>query len=214
MIDDKLVITEYHRNAAEKAMNILEKKLETAGGPLAVTVAGESGCGKSEVGQCLKELVEKSNRKTFLFGQDDYFELPPKTNHRKREEDIEWVGTNEVKLDLLDQHIQHLKINPEKPLEKPLVYFNDDRIGSETVTPGKVDVIIAEGTYTSLLKNADMRVFINRNYKQTKLARLKRDRDPVNDFIEKVLIIEHKEISKHKSMADVIIDPPEEEKEM
>ena len=74
-----------------------------------------------------------------------------------------------------------------------------------------MDLVIAEGTYTSLLENVDLRAFIDRNYRQTKKARLTRARDPDVDFLEKVLEIEHQEISRHKARADVVIPPPEEE---
>jgi uridine kinase len=213
MIGDKLVITDYHRNAAAKALPVVKDRLKSNSGPIAVSVAGESGSGKSEIAYCLKELLEKEGLSAFIFGQDDYFKLPPKSNHNKRLEDIGWVGPTEVKLDLLDEHIQLLKINSGIPLNKPLVYFDDDRIDEESVEPKKWDVVIAEGTYTSLLENLDVRVFINRNYRQTKKARLTRGRDPDVKFLEDVLKIEHKEISTHLTLADVVIDPPPEERE-
>ena len=52
--------------------------------------------------------------------------------------------------------------------------------------PRTIDAIIVEGTYTSLLKNADLRAFIDRSYQQTKKARSERGRDPDVDFLEKV----------------------------
>jgi uridine kinase len=214
MIGDKLVITDYHRQGAAQAWETLQGKLAAASGVLAVSVAGESGSGKSEIAFCLKELVEKQGKKAVIFGQDDYFKLPPKSNHNKRLEDISWVGPGEVKLDLLDEHIAAIKQNPDKPLEKPLVYYDEDRIDTETLQPASPQVVIAEGTYTSLLENLDMRVFINRNYRQTKKARLKRARDPDVAFLEKVLEIEHQEISRHKARADVVLAPPPEEQDM
>ena len=211
MIGDKLVITDYHRNGAAQVYEVLKPRLESA--PLSVTVAGESGSGKSEIAHCLAELVEKDGKTAIVLGQDDYFKLPPKSNHEKRLQDISWVGPGEVRLDLLDENITTLKDHPDCPVKKPLVYFDENRIDSETIEPKKRDVIIAEGTYTSLLENVDIRAFINRNYRQTKKARLKRARDPDVDFLEKVLEIEHQEISKHKARADVVIPPPPEEQE-
>jgi len=213
MIGDKLVITDYHRAGAAQAWETLKDRLASAGGVLAVSVAGESGSGKSEIAYCLKELLEKEGKQAVILGQDDYFKLPPKSNHNKRLQDISWVGPGEVKLDLLDQNIAAIKQNPAGELTKPLVYYDEDRIDQETIQPDSPAVVIAEGTYTSLLENLDMRVFINRNYRQTKKARLKRARDPDLDFLEKVLEIEHQEISKHKARADVVLAPPPEEVE-
>jgi uridine kinase len=213
MIGDKLVITDYHRQGAAQVYEVLKPRQDSAPGPLSVTVAGESGSGKSEIAHCLAELAEKDGKIAMVLGQDDYFKLPPKSNHEKRLQDISWVGPGEVRLDLLDENITNLKEHPDRPVKKPLVYFTENRIDSETVEPKKRDVIIAEGTYTSLLENVDVRAFINRNYRQTKKARLKRARDPDVDFLEKVLEIEHQEISKHKARADVVIPPPPEEQE-
>jgi uridine kinase len=67
--------------------------------------------------------------------------------------------------------------------------------------------VIAEGTYTSLLNNADIRVFIDRNYNDTRAHRVKRVRDEseLDEFVERVLKIEHQIISSHKARADYII---------
>ena len=213
MIGDKLVITDYHRQGAAQVFAEVQKRLESAAGPLSVTVAGESGSGKSEIAHCLAELLEQEGKTAIVLGQDDYFKLPPKSNYEKRQQDISWVGPGEVRLDLLDENIINLKEHPDRPVKKPLVYFQENRVDSETIDPQKRDVIIAEGTYTSLLENVDVRAFIDRNYRQTKKARLKRARDPEVDFLEKVLEIEHQKISKHKARADVVIPPPPEEQE-
>jgi len=207
VIGDRLVITDYHRDGAAKIFDALRARLDR-GRTLAVTVAGESGCGKSETAHCLAELLTQEGWTSLILGQDDYFKLPPCSNHEKRLADIDWVGTGEVRLDLLDEHLAALKNDPDRPLTKPLVYFEEDRIGSEVLPGGRRDVVIAEGTYTTLLTNADVRAFINRDYRQTKLSRLKRARDPDVDFLEQVLEIEHGEIATHRTRADVVIAPP------
>ena len=74
-------------------------------------------------------------------------------------------------------------------LTKPLVDYNENSVEEETINLDGVKVVIAEGTYTSLLKNIDTRVFITRNRLDTLEHRRKRNRgDEVGDpFIEKVL---------------------------
>lgn len=208
MIGDKLVITEYHRSGALKVMDALNERWQSTDQPIAVTIAGESGSGKSEIAHCLAELAEVSDKKSIVLCQDDYFKLPPKTNHNKRLKDINWVGPGEVHLDILDNHVISFKCMKGKPLEKPLIHFDEDRIGFETIMPAVFNIIIVEGTYTTLLKNSDLRVFIDRNYKETKKHRLKRNRDPDIDFLEKILEIEHLEIKKQKRLADFVIAPP------
>lgn len=209
MIGDRLVITAYHRKAAERVLQALGDRLGNE--KLALSVAGESGSGKSETAHCVAELAGEQGARCIVLGQDDYFKLPPKSNHSKRQQDISWVGPQEVKLDLLDAHVADLKSRQAQAVIKPLVYFEENRIGQEKLASGPYDLVIVEGTYTSLLENLDFRCFIDRTYLQTKKNRLRRGRDPAVDFLEKVLAIEHEIISAHKKRADLVIAPPPEE---
>jgi ABC-type dipeptide/oligopeptide/nickel transport system ATPase component len=84
VIGDKLVITEYHRNAGKRVFQALESLWKEGAGFLCVTVAGESGCGKSETALVLSELCEGAGRKTVILAQDDYFHLPPHSNAKPR----------------------------------------------------------------------------------------------------------------------------------
>jgi uridine kinase len=217
LIGDKIIIREYHRNGASLVMDFIEGlHLQP---PFTVSVSGESGAGKSEIAHALKEFLDKKGYRVIVLGQDDYFRLPPHSNHRKRMEDIGWVGPGEVRLDLMAEHLRELTDpagSAALQLNKPLVYFEEDRIGSETVN-GPVDVVIAEGTYTTLLDGVDVRVFIDRSFRETRKDRLARNRDQSleegNDaelsFLEDVLKIEHRIIREHKARADVVIPAPE-----
>lgn len=209
MIGDKLIINDYHRKAAATIYEKLASILPGTQVPVVVTVAGESGCGKSETAAVLAETCAKAGNRSLLLQQDDYFVYPPKTNHKKRLEDISWVGEQEVKLDLIEKNIAAIKEGDKEEIKKPLVNYEADSISEETVSIKGIEVVIIEGTYTTLLKGADLKVFIDLDYRQTRAARMKRSRDPVTDFLEKVLAIEHVIISAHKKLADLIIPPPD-----
>jgi len=92
-------------------------------------------------------------------------------------------------------------------ITKPLVDYDADTIQDETITLDGVRVLIAEGTYTSLLKHVDTRIFIARNWQDTLEDRQKRNRGKeVGDpFTEQVLSTEHKIIAGHKQLADFVI---------
>ena len=211
MIGDRLVITEYHQKSAALIYEKLSILLEGKPTPLIVTVAGESGCGKSETAAVLADLCKNAGFKTIILQQDDYFIYPPKTNHEKRLGDLNWVGPQEVRLDLIEANLETIRSRKQESLTKPLVNYNENTIGEEIIKIKDIDVIVVEGTYTTILEKADLRAFINRNYRQTKKARLVRSRDPAVEFLEKVLAIEHDIISKHKERADLVIPPPPEE---
>jgi len=204
MEGDVLIINNYHRKAARQVVALLLPELEKAGNKFFLSVAGESGAGKSEIAASIVAEVEKTGRKTFIFQQDDYFVYPPKTNMNKREEDIGWVGMQEVKLSILDTEIEAIRSGEHK-IEKPLVIFDEDRITTEVVDLSGYSVFIAEGTYTTALKNVDVRIFIDRDMKDTKKARAKRAREKQDEFLEQVLTIEHRIISAQKKDADIII---------
>ncbi|MEE4255937.1 MAG: hypothetical protein V2I47_02775 [Bacteroidales bacterium] len=204
MEGDVLIINNYHRKAAKQVVALLLPELEKSGNKFFLSVAGESGAGKSEIAASIAAELEKAGRKTFIFQQDDYFVYPPKTNMNKREEDIGWVGMQEVKLSILDTEIEAIK-SGEHEIEKPLVIFDEDRITTEVVDMSGYSVFIAEGTYTTALKNVDVRIFIDRDLKDTKKARAKRAREKQDEFLEQVLTIEHRIISAQKKDADIII---------
>jgi len=204
MKGDVLIISDDHRNAARQAYKLLKDKLSGSGEKNSITVAGESGAGKSEIAASLAEEMEKDGLRTYIFQQDDYFVFPPKTNAAERRKDLKHVGTGEVKLGLLDEHLSKAR-EAKESIVKPLVIFDEDKIISETIDPAEYDVFLAEGTYTTLLDHADFRVFIDRDIFDTRASRLKRNREKQDEFLEQILEIEHNIISKHKELADIII---------
>ena len=207
MRGDTIIIEAHHRKAAEAIVPIILPKIKGSPGKFTITVAGESGSGKSETATAIAEVLAKHDITSAILQQDDYFIQPPKTNDRKRRQDIGWVGSQEVKLELLDGHLQAFK-DGANSIEKPLVIYEDDRITVENLTVGEASVVIAEGTYTTMLDNVDIHVFIDRNYERTRAHREKRKRDAaeLDPFIDDVLRIEHDIISAHKSRAEIIIN--------
>ena len=172
-----------------------------------ITVAGESGSGKSETGKAICDELASYHIRSVLLGQDDYFVLPPKSNDEKRRKDDEWLGPHvEVRMDLLEEHIKQA-LGGVPVIEKPLIDYERNVIGQELVSLEGVRVLVVEGTYTSLLKNVDARVFIARNHHDTMAHRQKRNRgNEIGDpFVENILKTEHKIIAGHKHLADFII---------
>ena len=213
MKGDILIIDDNHRKAATQVVSFILEEIENSENKYVITVAGESGAGKSEIAASIAEKLEEYKIKSFVFGQDDYFVFPPKTNANRREKDISWVGMQEVKLDLLDQNLEAV-LKGFTSLTKPLVDFDDDKIGEESVNLRDYKVLIAEGTYTTTLINVNCKVFIDRNKMDTIESRKKRAREKQNEFLDNILTIEHEIISKHKALADIIISKEFEAKEV
>ncbi len=204
MIGDKIVAKPYHVKAAKQIFAALEKAVSQ--GRATITIAGESGSGKSEIAGELAKCLEAAGKRTYIFQQDDYFFYPPKSNHAMREKSITHVGMGEVNLELLDEHLHSFKHPNNKKINKPLVIFEEDRITDEDVDINAFDIAIAEGTYTTSLRNADHRIFIDRTYEDTLEDRKARKRDVIDNFTDRILKIEHEIISKHKELASIIVE--------
>ncbi len=203
MLGDELLIKQAHTDRARDICDVLDENYRNFD-KLVVTVAGESGSGKSEVASEISRLRSARGEETGVLQQDDYFVFPPKTNHEMRKKNIDQVGLFEVKLDFLDSNLRSFK-RGRSTIYKPLVIYDEDRITSEVMEVGDFQALIAEGTYTSALEFADCRVFIDRDYHQTYESRQKRGRDKLEPFVEDVLEREHEIISPHRKKADVII---------
>ncbi|BAN03568.1 uridine kinase family protein [Ilumatobacter coccineus] len=207
MKGDVIVVEEHHVRAAQAIVPDLIDAITNAPSRYVITVAGESGSGKSETGKAIADELAAHDLTAVLLGQDDYFVLPPKSNDAKRRDDDTWLGPHvEVRLDLLEQNLVDALEGADE-IVKPLIDYDANSVEEETIDLRGVEVVIAEGTYTSLLKHVDTRVFIARNRLDTLEHRQKRNRgSEVGDpFIENVLELEHKIIAGHRQLADFVI---------
>lgn len=203
MIGDKLVIKPYHLPPAREIIKVLQPKFPAR--KVSIAIGGESGSGKSTLASALKEVFSEENIKAFIFHMDDYFHLPPTSNHNQRVEDINFVGPQEVNLELLQKHIDTIISNIDSIIEKPLVHYKENEIRTESIDFSEVDILIIEGTYTLLL-NTDFRIFIDRDFRDTYNDRIERARDEMTPFVENVLEIEHTILQQSKDAADLFID--------
>lgn len=207
MQGDSIVVEAHHRKAASGIGPLVMPLIEATSGRYTISIAGQSGSGKSETAVALSDALAPHGIACAILQQDDYFVYPPKTNDRTRRKDIGWVGPQEVKLALMDEHLKAF-LNGADEVGKPLVDYESDTVSEETMTFGDARVLIAEGTYTTLLEQCRTHVFIDRTYLQTRAHREKRMRDKseLDPFIDQVLEIEHGIISSHKTRAQIIVD--------
>ena len=106
MRGDTIIVEEHHRRAAAAIAPVLLADLRAGDGKFTLTVAGESGSGKSETATAIADALAADGIASVIFQQDDYFVHPPKSNDRARRKDIAWVGPGEVRIDLLDSHLK------------------------------------------------------------------------------------------------------------
>jgi len=198
---DRLRIKEHHTRIAQQVFDLLRGQIKDK---YVISVGGESGAGKSEIAVELARFLNENDIEAKVIQQDDYFAFPPKTNHEMRRRNIEQVGEYEVKLDFMEANLRSFK-QGDRWIYKPLVFYEQDRITTELLEVGSTSVLIIEGTYTTRLNFVDRKIFIDRTYLDTEKERLERRRDKIEDFVGEVLEIEHRIISGHKGLADIVV---------
>jgi uridine kinase len=207
MKGDKIVVEVHHRRAAGRIALQLLERIRQKPARYVIAVAGESGCGKSETAQALGDSLGERRLPAVILGQDDYFVLPPRSNDARRRQDAEWLGPQvEVRLDVLEANLRDA-IAGAATIAKPIVDYDANSVEKETISLEGIRVIIVEGTYTSLLRHVDSRIFIARTYRDTRDDRQKRSRgnEAGDPFIERILAIEHMIIAGHRQLADFVI---------
>ncbi len=208
MKGDVILLQEKHTIAGRAIVESIRDLIISSSSRFIITVAGESGSGKSETALAISNELAKIGIKSIILGQDDYFFLPPKLNSAKRKADPDWLGPHmEVNFEALEQNLMDALEN-KAFLTKPLIDYNANSVESQTISLDNIQVLIAEGTYTSLLKHVNTKIFISRDWKKTLEDRRKRNRgNEVNDpFTEQILATEHKIIAGHKQLADFVIN--------
>lgn len=204
MIGDVIHLEQKHLDTAENIYQIIRERRQPFQ-KWAIGIGGESGSGKSVTAFALSEILEKNGIKSLVIQMDDYFKLPPKSNHENRQKDLKHVGIHEVHLNKIQDNIKKFK-EQEPFITKPLIHYAENYITEETLEIEGVQIIIVEGTYVLSIDDFDLTIFIDRTYKDTFENRMKRNRDEQSDFIEKVLEVEHKIIHQFKEKADLLLD--------
>jgi len=204
LIKEPLIIKKEYFGTSRKIVEILSDTFSLKKKKIVIGICGESGSGKSVTAKCLQLELEKINIQSIILHQDSYYKLPPRENHKKRKSDLSWVGSTEVKMDLLQSHIQKFR-SKEVKINVPILDYVQNRFLNQEVKIDDKSVLIVEGVYSFMLEQLDFKIFMARTYKDTIAKRKERSREIYDPFVEKVLQIEHSEISPMKDFADLII---------
>jgi uridine kinase len=207
MKGDQIIVADVVRTIALQIMDLVLPRIKLVDRLYTIGIAGESGSGKTVLAQALSQALAEGRITSIVICQDDYFRLPPRSNDLKRRDDPSWLGPDkEVRLDIMDENLRDARSGLTE-IKKPLVDYYANSIEEEALPLDGFKVVIAEGTYVSLLRNIDTRVFIEKTWQQTlenRLAR-KRGNEAGDPFIEGILVREHQIITRHRELADLIV---------
>lgn len=170
-------------------------------------VSGESGCGKTTLAKAIVREYEAQGKKAVLISQDEYFHLPPRQNHNKRVENFEWIGLGEVDWKLLNGVIDQVLDSEVSSVEVPEMDWELDTKEWKRMDAEEVDVVVIEGTYVlGEKREGEVGIFFEHTYVDTRENRLARNREVVDDFIQRVLEREHGIISALRKDADLVVN--------
>ena len=191
---------------AAKLLSLMQVRWEShAWHRRVIGIAGESGSGKSVTADELARACNTAGVRTLVLNQDNYFVLPPRTNHEHRIESLANVGPHEVNMVLIASHVAAFRAG-ERVVVAPLVDYPGNRFITQTLDFSTMDLLIVEGTYVLQLPSLDSRIFLEATHNDTEARRRARARDIDAPIVAQVLAIEHEIISRQAEHADILID--------
>lgn len=200
MLEDVLLITEKHANAAKKIVHRINKPTINK---FIIAIGGESGSGKSEVAHMVGKLLKKENNPAKIIHTDNYYKtLPENRTALRKKMGMESVGLSEYKWELIQQHLNDFKQNKKSTL--PCIDLISDQVDKLMTNFNGINILILEGLY-SLGADADLKILIDLTYHETKKAQILRGKERVDEFRYKILQREHEAVQSLRQTADLLI---------
>jgi uridine kinase len=200
MLGDILLITDDHRRAGGQIVELL---CEMDVDKFVLAIGGESGSGKSELAHVISRRLKDTGRIAKILHIDNYYKVSPtqRTAWRK-EHGIQSVGLDEYDWDLIQKNIQEFREGKEAIL--PCIDLLTDQEDKLITNFEGIRFLIIEGLY-ALQAEADLSIFIDLTYHETKKAQLLRGKEPQNEFRLQILEREHEVVQSLRPDADLIV---------
>lgn len=203
MLGDVLLITEKHKKAAEA---ILEHLSKMKGEKIVVAVGGESGSGKSELGHEIARLLKENGTPAKVMHIDNYYKTSPQErNPWRKAYGVESIGYTEYDWETINRNLAEFRADAEDVLLPCIDLLTDQEDMLKTSFKG-LRYMVIEGLY-AVQAEADLRVFIDLTYHETKKAQLVRGKENLDDWRLQVLEQEHQVVQSLRPLANLIVSP-------
>ncbi len=200
MLSDVLLITEKHEKAAEQ---IVSRLSGIKSDKIVIAIGGESGSGKSEIAHLISKRLKDKGGLAKILHIDNYYKIAPqeRTAWRKKH-GAESIGLTEYNWDLINHNIAEFKESKEAIL--PCIDLLTDQEDRLITNFEGIKYLIVEGLYP-LKVDADIKIFIDLTYQETKKAQILRGKEPQNEFRLQVLQREHEVVQSLRPLTDLLI---------
>lgn len=210
MLGDILLINDLHKAAANEILGYVmadrNKKLDSNPDyKYIVAISGESGAGKSELSHSLALLLKAQNIRVKVIHADNYYSVPPLLRKEWRlSKGLSQIGPNEYDWDLLNRNIKEFKEDMIAHL--PCVDIIPEQVDEQITDFQKINLLIIDGLYAIKSEDADLKVFIELTYKETKMMQLMRGKEEVDEFRMQILEREHMGVIALRPLANLIVN--------
>jgi uridine kinase len=203
MLHDVLLITEKHKNAAKQ---IVEHINTMEGQKIIIAIGGESGSGKSELGHEVAHLLKIQNTPAKVMHVDNYYSTSPnERNPWRKAHGVEHIGYNEYNWEFINRNLGEFR-DDDMVAVMPCVDLLTGQEDFLTTSFHGLRYMVVEGLYAVKVE-ADLRVFIDLTYHETKKAQLSRGKENMDEWRLQVLEQEHQVVQSLRPLADLIVTP-------
>lgn len=202
MLGDVLLIEEKHKQAAKA---IVEQINKMDGDKIVIAVGGESGSGKTELGHEIARLLKTQNTPAKIMHIDNYYQTSPQErNPWRKAHGVESIGYTEYDWDQINQNLAEFHSDAEEVI-MPCIDLLTDQEDQLTTSFKGLKYMVIEGLY-AVQAAADVRIFIDLTYHETKKAQLLRGKENVDKWRMQVLEQEHKIVRSLRALANLVVD--------
>jgi uridine kinase len=203
MLHDVLLITEKHKQAARKIVEHINTMTESK---IAIAIGGESGSGKTELGHEVAHLLKLQKTPAKIMHIDNYYKTSPQErNPWRKAHGVEHIGYTEYNWSIINRNLQEFREDATVAV-MPCVDLLTDQEDFLTTSFKGIRYLVIEGLY-AVKADADLRIFIDLTYHETKKAQLVRGKENMDEWRSQVLEQEHQVVASLRPLADLIVTP-------
>jgi uridine kinase len=203
MLHDVLLITENHKKAARQ---VVEHINTLTGSKIVIAIGGESGSGKTELGHEVAYLLKIQKTPAKIMSIDNYYKTSPKErNPWRKAHGIDQIGYSEYNWNAINKTLREFREDAEVAV-MPCIDLLTDQEDLLTTSFKGIRFLVIEGLY-AVQAEADLRVFIDLTYHDTKKAQLVRGKENLDEWRIQVLEQEHRVVRSLYPLADLIVTP-------
>lgn len=202
MKEDILFIQPKHESTAQ---TIFDKVINERQPKYIVAISGESESGKSEISYCLGRLLRKTGIRTKILNMDSFYHVPPMERRAWRQKNgVKSIGYKEYDWDKIDDVLLAFKEGRTSVMPyTDIISLQVDMLKTEF---DEIDMLIVNGLYSIKIKDAQLKVFIEVSFEDTKDVQVRKDMETLDDWRMKELKREHEVIESIKGEANYFVD--------